>query len=160
MEHNQEAIKNLPKGDQFFWSIGRFISAFSNLEFDIKCYISLAIDLSEEYFDQILSHDFAMLCTMAQNVLCRGADEARAAQLKSLISRCRTLNDHRVRIVHGLWSIGRRSGSLLHVSRQRLESKKHYVDASELYELADEASRLSADLWEWARKYRKPTGSK
>src|SRR5690349_13139966 len=64
MTFNQATIEDLDKSDQFFWSIGRFISAFSNLEFDIKCYISLAIKLSEEYFDQVLSHDFAMLCTM------------------------------------------------------------------------------------------------
>src|SRR5262249_40187142 len=115
MEHNRDASKKLAKDDQFYLSIGRFISAFSNLEFDIKCYISLAINLPEEYFDQILSHDFAMLCTMAQNVLCRKADNHRKAQFKALISRCRTLNDHRVRIVHGWWHIGRRSGSLLHV---------------------------------------------
>ena len=151
MEHNQEAIKKLPKGDQFLWAIGRFISSFSNLEFDIKCYISLAISLPEEYFDQILSHDFAMLCTMAQSVLSRGEDETRVSQLKTLIAKCRTLNDHRVRMVHGLWSIGQRSGSLLHVSRQRLEPKKHYGDAKELYDLADEAGKLSAQLWDWSR---------
>jgi hypothetical protein len=160
MPLNQEAMKNLDKGDQFFWSIGRFISAFSNLEFDIKCYISFAINLPEEYFDQVLSHDFAMLCTMAQSVLCRGADENRTAQLKTLISRCRKLNDHRVRIVHGWWHIGHRSGSLQHVSRQRLESSKYYMDAREIAGLADEANNLSIDLWQWASKNQKLPQSK
>ena len=153
MEYNPEAIRKLPKGDQFFWSIGRFITAFSNLEFDIKTYISFAIKLSEEHFDQILTHDFAMLCTMAQTLLSRGQDEARTTALKGLIKRCRSLNDHRVRIVHGMWVIGERSGRLLHVSRQHLESKKHYVDQKELDSLADEAGKLSLELWNWTRSW-------
>jgi hypothetical protein len=93
-------LQPLTKDDEFFWSIGRLVSEFSKLEFTIKCHIANAIGLPDEYFTQVLSQDFAMLCTMAQDVLSRGMNaEERKSDLKALISRCRKLNDDRVRIV-------------------------------------------------------------
>jgi hypothetical protein len=153
MQNNrhQEAIKSLKGDERFYSSIGRFLSEFSNLEFQFKCFIANEINLANEHFDPILSHDFALLCTIAQNVLSRGLDKDHADQLKSLIGKCRKLNDSRVRVVHGWWLIGRRSGKLHHVSRQRLESSTHYKDAVEVAALADEAETLNFELWQILR---------
>lgn len=69
---HQEAIKRLENEEQVYSSIGRFISAFSYLEFVLKLRIQEAVELKDEFSEQIISHDFAMLCTIAQNVMCRG----------------------------------------------------------------------------------------
>lgn len=72
-KYHQEAIKHLGKGEKFYSSIGRFISEFSYLEFVLRQRIAEAVALNFEFLDQIISHDFAMLCTIAQNVMSRGA---------------------------------------------------------------------------------------
>lgn len=151
VNRHQEAIKALKGDEQYYSSIGRFISEFSHLEFQFKIYISIEIKLSDEDFDPILSHDFALLCTIAQNILSRGLDKDRVERLKSLIGKCRKLNDNRVRVVHGWWNISRRSGTLHHVSRQRLESSSHFKDAAEVAALADEAASLNSELWKILR---------
>jgi hypothetical protein len=114
MNHHQEAITALSGDERYYSSIGRFISAFSYLEFMIKCRIATAVGVPDDYFLEIISHDFSMLCTLAQKLLIREMDKETAARLKTVIGKCRKLNDHRVRIVHGFWLIGRRSGNLLH----------------------------------------------
>jgi hypothetical protein len=145
-------LQSFSTEDRFFWSIGRFVCEFSDLEFTIKGYIANEVGLNDEYFTQVLSHDFSMACTIAQDVLSRGASEKRKTELKALISKCRALNDHRVRIVHGLWRVGRPEGSLLHAPRQNLRTSSYYEDVSEVQNLADEASKLVLDLWDWVNK--------
>jgi hypothetical protein len=103
----QATVKDLDKNDQYLYHIGRFIWKLSELEFHLKCTISNAINLPDDFFLQILSHDFAMLCTIAQHVLSRGEDERRIAKLEKIIGKFRELNNHRVRIVHGWWRGGR-----------------------------------------------------
>jgi len=151
MGRHQTEINELGVAEQFYSAIGRFISEFSQLEFSFKVYIAETAGLPDEYFDQIMSHDFAMLCTIAENVLPREMDEGRKAQLKALISKCRELNNHRIRVAHGLWVIG--AGKLLHVSRQKLETSTHYQrNAGEVAAQADIANDLRSEferIWGW-----------
>ena len=108
--------------------------------------ISEEINLDGKYWNQILVYDFAMLCTIVQRLLSPKMDEAGNRNLRDVISRCRQLNDHRLRIVHGQWRIGRRSAKLTHSSRQQLEAKEYYHNPDELLKLCDQASHLQGDL--------------
>jgi hypothetical protein len=153
MDHrNEEAIKKLDKDDRFYSAIGRFISSFSFLESTIKVNVAHRVKLPDEFRDQVMSHDFALLCTIAENVFSREETKERADELRKVLSRCRKLNDHRVRIVHGWWIIGGRTGFLFHTSRQRLESVSHYDEPSQIAALADEADDVDLALWMWLRE--------
>jgi hypothetical protein len=116
--------------------------------------IADAVKLPNEDASAVISHDFAMLRTIVEKVLSRRMDEARKTQLRAVIKRARALNDHRVRIVHGVWSIGRRAGRLHHVSRQKLEVASHYQwNAQEIAFQADAAAsawRELSQFWEVA----------
>jgi hypothetical protein len=146
MSSHQDAVAALAKDEQFYSAIGRFIFEFSQLEFFLKIVIGDAAQVSAIHFDQIMSHDFAMLCTIGQKVLSREFDKDNNAKLDTMIRRCRELNNHRVRIVHGLWKIDSKSGALEHVSRQKLVVTKHYVNPVELADLADQANSCVNDV--------------
>jgi hypothetical protein len=132
----------LSKEDTLYLYIGRFIAEFSELEFTLRSKIATAIHLSQEDTDVILTHDFAMLCTIAQKILTRGKDKEQVAKIKSVIVRCRALNDARVRIAHGYWRVGHPMAKLIHSSRQKLEPVAHFRDVDEIVALVDEAGQL------------------
>jgi hypothetical protein len=117
-----------------------------------KLYRGWATKLPDEFRDQIMSHDFALLCSIAENVFSREEPKERTDELRKILSRCRKLNDHRVRIVHGWWIIGGRTGFLFHTSRQKLESISHYDEPSQIAALADEADEVDLGLWMWLRE--------
>jgi hypothetical protein len=139
---HQQEIKSLPEAEKFYSAIGRFITAFSYLEFGLKIDIANEVKLEDPAWQQIMTHDFAMLCSIAQKVLSRGNDADLAKRVNSFITKCRKLNDERVRIVHGWWDFGRKGG-VLHLSRQKLELNRHYKTADEIAALADEACELN-----------------
>jgi hypothetical protein len=146
--NHKKSVNELGGGDKFFSAIGRFIYEFSNLEFDLKHRIADAIGLKDQYFDPIMTHDFALLCTIAQTVLIPSATNDQATKLKALISKCRSMNDDRIRIAHGFWLIGTKgSGQLHHVSRQKLEPTFHFSDPEGLAAKADLAASLRHELW-------------
>ncbi len=76
--------------------------------------------------------------------------ESDAKELKDHIAKCRELNDHRVRIVHGMWQAGRRRGSLVHTSRQKLEPMEYYKRADEVAGLADDAMNLETNWYKFS----------
>lgn len=69
--HHQRAVNKFTSEDRFFSAIGRLIFEFSQLEYTLKHHISERIGLGDEYFDALMTHDFAMLCTIAESVLTR-----------------------------------------------------------------------------------------
>jgi hypothetical protein len=147
--HRREIAK-LEGVEQFYSAIGRFVVEFSRLESVFKILIADATKLPQEYEDVIIGHDFAMLCTIAENVLSRKMNEDRKTHLRTAINKARDLNNHRVRIVHGRWMIGNRSGELHHISRQKLEPRDHYRgNPSEVAAQADIAIELYEELQEF-----------
>ncbi len=91
--------------EKYYRAIGFFVTAFSNLELELKADITIFLGLTFADGRRVLSHDFAMTCTIAESVLSsRAGDDRRSAELRKLINACRTLNDHRVKIVHGFWT--------------------------------------------------------
>jgi hypothetical protein len=84
-------------------SIGHFVYWFSQLEFTIKCGLANALDLAEDLFDIIIGpYDFAMLCTVTERTLMRGASKQEQVPIKKYFDGCRKLNQEaRVIVAHG-----------------------------------------------------------
>jgi hypothetical protein len=109
--------------------------------------IAEQVDLKDEHFTAVMVHDFAALCTIAESVLLRpGMVEDRAIRLQELIKKCRSLNDDRVRIVHGLWFVGGKEGRLFRAPKGKIETKVYYEKADEVADLADLANSLRDEL--------------
>jgi hypothetical protein len=84
-----------------------------------------------------MTHDFAMLCTIALKVLSRGKDKNQVSKLEDLIKRCRKLNDERISIVHGWWFVGGTPGSLIHSSRHQLKLNRYFKDVEDVVKQID-----------------------
>jgi hypothetical protein len=67
-------------------------------------------------------------------------------KFNTFISDCRTLNNDRVRVAHGLWVIANENGVLQHVSRQELQFSLHFKEPTVLAGLADKAALLRFKL--------------
>jgi hypothetical protein len=106
----------------------------------------------EQFIPVTAPYDFATLCRVASTVL---QNEAKADQLKckhidKLFKDCLSLNDQRVRIVHGSWSPYHtmENGSLklgpsaTHVSRGTLRPSEYFKSSEEVEKEAEEAHRL------------------
>ena len=86
MSHYEE-IQHLDSNEKFYSAIGRFIESFSQMEFALKFAIADAINLHSDHREQVMSHDFAMLCTMAQKILGAKINKSEARELKDHISK-------------------------------------------------------------------------
>jgi hypothetical protein len=147
MDHHKQSVNKFTGDDRFFSAIGRFIFEFSQLEYTLKHHVAEQIDLKEEYFTAVMTHDFAVLCTITETVLLRpGMADDRAIRLKKLINKCLSLNEDRVRIVHGLWFVGGKEGRLFRASKGKIETKVYYERADEVAQLADLANSLCDEL--------------
>jgi hypothetical protein len=146
MDHHLHAVNKLSESEKLYSAIGRFIVEFSWLEHELKMHVAGAIGLPDEHFPAIMTQDFASLCTVAQTVLSQIV--SKADNLKAWISKCRSLNDDRVRIVHGLWIVGidGEGRGLIHLSRQKLEYTGHFGDVDDLARKADLAKTLGEEL--------------
>src|SRR5690242_4060138 len=122
IEHHPKAVNKFTSDDRWFSAIGRFIFEFSQLEYTLKHYVAEKVGLDDVHFNSIMTHDFAILCNIAEVVLPQEPKRpdwhfpdapdtprknkvkkdyqteriARAKKLKRLINGCRKLNDDRV----------------------------------------------------------------
>jgi hypothetical protein len=71
MDRHKKSVNKFTSEDRFFSAIGRFIFEFSQLEYTLKHHVAEEINLREEHFNAIMTHDFALLCTVAETVLVR-----------------------------------------------------------------------------------------
>lgn len=130
-----------------YLAIGRFIRRFSSIEFTMRYYLAEAVGMNLEYTSAIITHDFALLCTAVTTVYSKilKTDEERKI-LKQLISKCRAMNDLRVKVVHGhQWFPGYNGGMVAHVSRQTLQLK----DTPGMTEILEKAAKEGSTLfWE------------
>jgi hypothetical protein len=126
-------------------SIGHFVYWFSQLEFTIKSRLADALDLAEDLFDIIIGpYDFAMLCTVTECTLMRGASKQEQVSIKKYFDGCRKLNQEaRVIVAHGSWTFA----GARHVSRSSLTAKHYFAKATDLDKKATEAKRLMAILY-------------
>jgi hypothetical protein len=118
----QEAFK-IMQSEEFFRATGEFIFKFSQLEYLIKSALASYLKLRDDQFDVVVGpYDFAMLCTVAEKTIKLDFDAEYHPALKSFFNKCRKLNQVRVVVAHGSWSV---SGAR-HTSRQSLEAKMHF----------------------------------
>jgi hypothetical protein len=146
---------------QDFTSIGKFMVAFSQIEFLIRFYLSDALNIKDEArFNAVVGpYDFAMLCTVATTIFQQDFPE-RKAEIENIFKQCRALNDHRLRIAHGFWTYEPTGGLITrHLSRQSLKREPHYQSREVLQQLAETAEQLKihvltsfALLGSWARE--------
>lgn len=147
MDHHKKSVNKFTSDDRFFSAIGRFIFEFSQLEYTLKHHVAEQVNINDEHFTAVMTHDFAVLCTIAESVLVRpGMAEDQTIRLKELIKKCHSLNGDRVRIVHGLWFVGGEEGRLFRAPRGRVETKVYYEKADEVANLADLANSLRNEL--------------
>lgn len=170
MDHHQKSTNKFTSKDKLYSAIGRFIFEFSQLEYTLRARISERVGLEDSFFDTIMSHDFSMLCNIAERLLL-GAPAPAAIpaisgnppsvlqqhatsramappDVKKIIADCREIGDKRNRVVHGLWYITGKDGVLHHSSRQKLISTQYISGdgASRLAEMADKALTLRQDV--------------
>ena len=123
-------------------AIGRFLSEFSQLDFTIRFVLAKRLGIGDEYFDIVTSpYDFAMLCNVTREVVTKQIPE-KAKDIEKIFNECHKLNEDRVRVAHGMWSLGEEGLVARHVQRRSLEPKYFFENRSELSKLADAAQRL------------------
>jgi inorganic pyrophosphatase len=95
---------------ELFLAIGEFIFEFSQLEFTIRHLLACMLDLKDDKsFDTIVSpYDFRTLCDVTSSYIQDAADcdDDLRTHVKKTFDSCKALNDERVRVAHGTWSIG------------------------------------------------------
>jgi hypothetical protein len=145
---HRKSVGKFTSEDRFFSAIGRFIFEFSQLEYTFKALIAQDMSLADEYFNTIMTHDFALLCTIAEDVFVRSAvdKEYTSSKLNELLSKCRLLNEERNRIVQGLWFVGGKEGRLFLAPSGQSETKLHYEQADEVADLAERAGQYRMEL--------------
>jgi len=135
--------------EKTYRAIGRFMFAFSQLEFALRYYLGeeIGIGLDDQHFSAVVeSYDVGVLCTVVTEVFKKSRGEENATQIKELISSFRSLNDIRNRVAHGLWVPSKDGGTVHHVARRSLKSTPSANQAEALEKLADEAFMLKAEL--------------
>ncbi len=130
-----------------FLSIGEFIFRFSQLEFTIRVLLSGILKLTDAQFNAVVGvYDFAMLCKVTSAIL-QHEFPKKKTEIKGLLEkRCLDLNNHRVRIAHGLWTDNTEEIVVRHLSRNSLKAEFYYEDHGELKGLIDTAQQLMAEV--------------
>jgi hypothetical protein len=173
MDHHQRSVNKFTAEDKFFSAIGRFFFEFSQLEQELKYHVAGWAGLTEQYQDSIMTHDFSMLCTIAESVLIQPDNEAnlptgpewvkdadsparqairneykvkkleQTKKLQSLINQCKQLGIDRNAIAHGLCCPSQGGGQVHHISRSL---KTHLHDADDIASMADRACHLRDEI--------------
>jgi hypothetical protein len=131
------------ESEETYLAIGRFMFEFSQLEMSLRHNIALEAGVKDRYFNAVMTHDFALLCTIAQELLGHSWEsEEQSARLVAIIKECRKLNDVRVRVAHGLWVPYRAGGTVHHVSRSSLKPQMSSDQSQELEGKAQAINQL------------------
>lgn len=136
--------RNQKARESHFAAIGRFVFAFSQLEFTYKHFLADAIQLSSEDFNPVMSaFDFSKLCHITRVMFKARWGEENAKKLDDLITRSFRINEARVKIVHGLWTYTEDGLILEHVSRNAVSFDNYYGTIEELDKLTDETFNVN-----------------
>src|ERR1700748_1567690 len=123
--------------DATYRAIGRFIASFCDLEGTLRLHLAVEIKLDLNYMTAVVTHDFALLCTAVSTVFSKTLKtEEERRRLKVLISKCRALNDIRVKVAHGQWFAFYEGGTVARVSRRTLATE----DTNDMVKLLEKAT--------------------
>jgi hypothetical protein len=145
----EEDLKALHEGNEeaTYRAIGRFITKFASVEWTLRFHLAEEIKLDLHYMTVVVTHDFALLCTAVSTVFSKTLKvEDHKRVLKRLISKCRELNDIRVKVVHGQWFAFSEGGTVAHISRRSLQTEDTIEMAKLLEEATADAQQLFAEL--------------
>jgi hypothetical protein len=134
---------------RLYHSIGRFIFAFSQLEFLIRHSLGEALKLDNNIFYAVTaSYDFATLCRVMRNIYntASACSEQEREEIGEVLKDCLKLNGERVRIVHGTWFINENELGTDHVSRQTLEPKTYYSGIEDIEKVVGQLNMLITRL--------------
>lgn len=142
-------VENDGDKSELFQEIGRFIFEYSKLEFALRRHFRRKVGYKLD-FDDVLStgFDFAKLCNalLALSAMENGGEPDPA--LKSLISKCKKINDVRVAVVHGTWYSSLAEDRVIHVSRQNMKRQDVFRVAGDLDKHSDAMVKLRDDIAE------------
>jgi hypothetical protein len=130
-------------------AIGRFMFEFSQLEYAIRYYTALELGVKEEMAHVVMSHDVALLCTVATEVPTQKSDEKHKQELRDIIKQVRKINETRVKVAHGLWVPFTDGGTVHHQSRSPLKTTISAEQAKELELGADQTNHIRDRLEKW-----------
>lgn len=143
-----------------YGAIGRFVARFGGLESTLRLHLAEEIKLDLNYATIVVTHDFALLCTAVFKVFSKTLEtKEKRERLKILISKCRALNDIRVKVVHGQWFADFEGGTVAHVSRRKLETEDTKDMAKLLIKATDEIRAVFVELQLLLSKFRGELGT-
>jgi hypothetical protein len=130
---------------EVYLAIGRFVFWFSKLEGMLKADLAGLLDLENQHLDPVTSaFDFAQLCSVLKAIKRKGSTEEAAKGVDDYFKQCMKVNEERVRVVHGDWTL---TGVRV-VSRGSREPKIYFNDPAELARWADKAKELAEKYYE------------
>ena len=133
--------------EKTYRAIGRFIFAFSQVEYTIRHHLAEEIGLDENHFAAVVeSYDVGVLCSVAIEIFTKTRSEKNAARIKELINNFRRLNEDRKRVAHGLWIPSKEGGTVHYVPRNSPKPSRAANQAEALKKRADDAIALRAEL--------------
>ena len=107
------------KAEKTYRAIGRFIYEFSQLEYEIRVRLATEIGVPDWYFNEIMVHDFTVLCTAAQKIFefSYSQEKDRWKKMEPLLKKALGLSTIRNAVAHGLWVPSMDGGKVIHVPR-------------------------------------------
>jgi hypothetical protein len=115
---------------ELYDAIGKFIFQYSQLEYQLRWNLAIEANIQNELSTILIGpYDFSMLCTVLERTLLKKKPAKEHDDINKFFKRCRAVNDVRVKIVHGSWSIW----SVTHMSRQTLEEKQYPMPPAEIH---------------------------
>jgi hypothetical protein len=125
----------------FFEAIGRFVFWFSKLEGMLKADLAGLLDLDNDYLDPVVSaFDFAQLYNVLRAMKLKKASEELMPKIAKFFKECLKLNDERIRVAHGDWTLG---GARV-VSRGSRQADIYFKEPKDLIKLAKRCEHLAA----------------
>lgn len=136
---------------KFCLAIGRFVVAFSQLEFSLRFALGAALQLTDEQFDAVTAaYDFSALCrvTKAVYLVKNAGNDVRCRAIEELMNRCLGLHENaRNPIMHATWSLADTGRAARHVSRQKHKVSYPFTTPEQVAEQTDHVMRANTDVF-------------
>ena len=142
--HAEQPGVDVTSDFEVYAAIGRFVFWFSKLEGMLKADLAGLLDLEVNHMDPVVSaFDFAQLVSVLKAIKLKGCDEEAKPRIERFFKECMKMNDHRVRVVHGDWTLN----GVRVVSRGSREPAIHFANPDELVKLSERCEKLAVGYY-------------
>ena len=125
-----------------FAELGAFVCSFSQLESALRIALGAELKLPADLAQIALSlYDFTALCKVWRLVRLHQHPEY-AKYVEATFSACMAVNTERVRVAHGVWSLGEESLEATHIERGSLKTATHFASRGALKRLVEKCDDL------------------